>query len=132
MRVDAAWGLESFHPSRRVISVVIDEDLDVRLRHHFGPDVRAETVEYRGWKQLKNGMLLQAMTDARDVDVFVTADQKLRHQQNVASRPFAVVVLCPRRKRLPHLLELLPQVLSLLPGLRPGTVVEVSPPPPTT
>lgn len=112
-------------------SVVVDEDLDVRLRRHFGPDVRAETVEYRGWKHLKNGVLLRAMADAGDVDVFVTADQNLRYQQNLPVLPFAVVVLRPRRKLLKHLLELMPEVLRLLPTLRPGAVVEVHPPPPT-
>jgi len=112
-----------------VISVVVDEDLDVRLRLHFGPDVRAETVEYRGWKELKNGVLLRAMVDAGDVDVFVTADRNLRHQQNIAALRLAVVVLRPRRKRLPYLLELMPEVMRLLPSLRPGTVSEVGPPP---
>jgi hypothetical protein len=111
-----------------VISVVIDEDLDIRLRLHFGPGVRAETVEYRGWKHMKNGILLRAMADAGDVGVFVTADQNLRHQQTLAALPFAVVVLRPRRKRLPYLLELIPEVLRLLPELRSGVVVEVGPP----
>ncbi len=112
-----------------MISVVIDEDLDVRLRRHFGPDVRAETVAYRGWKRQKNGVLLRAMTEAGDVDVFVTADQNLRHQQNVAALPFAVLVLRPRRKLLPYLLELMPEIMRLLPTLRPGTVEEVGPSP---
>lgn len=113
-----------------MISVVIDEDLDVRLRLHFGPGVRAETVEYRGWKALKNGVLLRAMADAGDVRVFVTADQNLRHQQLVTALPFGVMVLRPRRKVLTELLALMPDVRLLLPSVRPGTVVEVFSQPP--
>ncbi len=112
-----------------MISIVLDEDLDVRLRLHFGPGVRAETVAYRGWRHLTNGALLRAMAAAGDVDVFVTADTNLRHQQPVADLPFGVLVLRPRRAVLARLLELMPDALRVLPSVRPGTVVEVHPPP---
>lgn len=111
-----------------MISVVLDEDLDVRLRLHFGPAVRAETVAYRGWRHLTNGALLRAMAQAGDVAVFVTADGNLRHQQRVAELPDGVLVLRPRRAVLPPLLELMPEVLRVLPTARPGTVGEVHPP----
>jgi hypothetical protein len=110
--------------------VVLDEDLDVGLRHHVGPDVRAETVQYRGWTSLENGDLLRAMAQAGDVDVFITADRKMRYQQHVAGLPFALLVLRPVLTRLPFLLPLMPEVRRLLPDLaaRPGTVTEVFPP----
>lgn len=112
-----------------MISVVLDEDLDVRLRLHFGPDVRAETVACRGWRHLTNGALLRALADAGDVDVFVTADANLRHQQRVAELPYGVLVLRSRRAVLARLLELMPEALRVLPTVRPGTVTEVQPPP---
>jgi hypothetical protein len=112
----------------RPLSVVIDEDLSVDLRHQFGDNVRAETVAYRGWKGLKNGQLLKAIADAGDVDVFITADKNLRHQQKIQGLPFGVLVLRPRSKRLETLIELMPQVLRILPGILPGVVVEVAPP----
>jgi predicted nuclease of predicted toxin-antitoxin system len=110
--------------------VLLDEDLDIRLRHHFGEGVHVETVEYRGWKGLENGDLLAAISAAGDVDVLVTADKNMPHQQHPQARPFAVAVLRPRRKRLAEILPLLPEVLRLLPGLQPGQAVEVRPPGP--
>ena len=52
--------------------VLLDEDIPIRLRLHFGTNVRVETVEYRGWKGLKNGALLRAAE--QHFDVLVTTD----------------------------------------------------------
>lgn len=105
--------------------VLIDEDLDVRLRYHFGSVGEVHTVEYRGWKGVKNGVLLQAIANAGDIAVFVTADQNLRHQQRVSDLPFGIIVLRSASKRLPRLLALMPEVLRVLPTVGPGMVVEV-------
>lgn len=85
-------------------------------------------MEFRGWKGLKNGALLQAMSVAGDVDVFLTADQNLRYQQRVTELPFGVLVLRSTSKRLARLLELMPAVRRLLPTVVPGVAVEVGPP----
>jgi hypothetical protein len=53
-------------------------------------DVR--TVIEMGWPaQLENGILLEAAETAA-VDVMVTSDQNIRHQQNLAGRKLALVV----------------------------------------
>ena len=39
--------------------ILLDEDLDVRLRRHFRGDHQVETVQFRGWKGMKNGELLE-------------------------------------------------------------------------
>ncbi len=111
-----------------MIRVLVDEDLPIRLRHYFGEGVRAETVEYRGWKGLENGELLDVIAAAGDLNVLVTADRRMPSQQNLSTRPFAVAVLRPTRKRLPELLELMPELLQILPSLAPGQRVEVHPP----
>jgi hypothetical protein len=46
----------------------------------------------RGWAALKNGELLDAV-EAGGFDVFVTADQNLRYQQNLANRRVAIIVI---------------------------------------
>lgn len=61
--------------------------------------------------------------------MFVTADGNLRHQQRVADLPYGVLVLRPHRAVLARLVELMPEVLRVLPSARPGTVMEVHPPP---
>ena len=39
------------------MKILIDEDLDIRLRHLF-PDYETYTVDYMGWKGLSNGAML--------------------------------------------------------------------------
>ena len=71
--------------------VLLDENIPVGLRKLLdGHDVF--TVNYQGLKGLSNGRLLAAAKAAR-FDVFVTADQNLRFQQNIGGTSLAVVVL---------------------------------------
>lgn len=78
--------------------MLLDEDLDVRLRHHFGDDAEVVTVQYRGWTGHKNGQLLRAA--AEEFDVLVTGDNNLSFQQHMSAFDLAVVVLRqPRRWR---------------------------------
>jgi hypothetical protein len=51
-----------------------------------------ETAFERGWSVLKNGELLKAI-EAEGFDLFVTADQNLRHQQNLSGLKVGIVVL---------------------------------------
>jgi len=106
-----------------MVRVLLDEDLDVRLRAHFGDGVDVQTVEYRGWKGLKNGKLLSAAS--AEFDVLVTMDDNLPSQQNLSQFDIAVVILRARRKELTDLVELMPEVLSTLPSLNAGDVVRV-------
>jgi hypothetical protein len=50
------------------------------------------TAHERGWSTLRNGDLLTA-AEKEGFDVFVTTDQRLRYQQNLAARTIAIVVL---------------------------------------
>ena len=71
--------------------VLLDENVPQRLRLLIvSHDVR--TVAYQGWSGLLNGALLTAAEEA-GFEVFVTADQSIHYQQNMASRSIALVVL---------------------------------------
>jgi hypothetical protein len=61
-----------------MVRVLLDEDLDVRLRLRFGPGFEVETVTYRGWKGKKNGELLHAAQ--QEFDAFITLDGNLPFQ----------------------------------------------------
>ena len=103
--------------------VLLDEDIPIRLRHHFPDGFEVETVEYRGWKGLKNGDLLRAAQ--HHFDVFVTTDNNLPDQQPIQHFDLAVVILRARSKSLDHLAQLLPQLQAILGSLRPGDCVRV-------
>ena len=51
-----------------------------------------ETSVERGWDTLANGILLDRAEEA-GFEVLLTTDQSIRHQQNMANRQIAVVVL---------------------------------------
>lgn len=50
------------------------------------------TVRFQGWSGLKNGELLRTAESA-GFQVFVTGDQTVSYEQNLALRQIAVVVL---------------------------------------
>jgi hypothetical protein len=50
-----------------------------------------------GWKSIKNGELLQ-LAEAR-FDLFLTSDQNLRYQQNLAGRRIAIIELSTNKLR---------------------------------
>ena len=51
-----------------------------------------DTASERGWSDLDNGDLLAA-AEAEGYDLLLTTDQHIRHQQNLANRTLAVMVL---------------------------------------
>jgi len=73
------------------MKLLIDENLPKRLKQDF-PDHEIYTVRDMGWQSKKNGELLALMI-ANSFDVLITFDKNLRHQQNFARYPIAVLVL---------------------------------------
>ena len=103
--------------------VLLDEQLPRELAQEIsGHDVR--TVQQQGWAGLRNGELLQRATDV-GFKVFVTADQSLPFQQNLARYSLAVVILVARSNSLRHLLPLVPKLLRVIPIARAGQVERV-------
>lgn len=81
------------------------------------------TVAQAGWSGKKNGELLRLA--ATRFDVFITADQNLQYQQNLAALPIAVVVLKAVRSDLETLGPLVPRVLSALEDLPARTLLVI-------
>ena len=81
-----------------------------------------EEARSRGWDTLKNGELLDA-AEAAGFDAFVTTDRNICHQQNLAGRKIAVVVLGKGRWRL--IKNRLPEIAIAVAAAQPGSFVEV-------
>ncbi|MGH7572512.1 MAG: DUF5615 family PIN-like protein [Gemmatimonadota bacterium] len=105
--------------------ILIDEDLDVRLRYHFSAEIEVETVQHRGWSGLKNGELLEKAS--KEFAVLLTMDNSLPEQQNLQKFDIAVVILRSESKDLKELIELVPEVERVLPSLRPHQAVRILP-----
>lgn len=98
--------------------ILLDESVPRDLKRLLtGHDV--ETVPERGWASKRNGELLRLAT-AAGFDVFVTPDQNLPRQQNLASFDIAVVVLAAGRNRMATYEPLADQLLRTVEAAKRG------------
>ena len=102
--------------------LLLDESVPRRLRRAL-PTHAVKTAVEMGWSGVKNGALLALA--AAEFDAFVTVDQNLPYQQNVATLPIAVVVLATRSNELQALLPLVPRLEEVLATLRPRSLVQI-------
>ena len=101
----------------------MDENLDWRLGR-FLPGHEVKSVARIGWAGLKNGKLLIRANE--HFDVLITMDNPMVSQQNLSKLKIAVAVLRAPSNRLADTSPLMPQVLALLPRLKPGKVTRIT------
>lgn len=105
--------------------ILLDEQLPRQLARQFvGHEVR--TVQQQSWSGLGNGELLRRAA-AGAFEIFVTADQNLQFQQNLAGSLLGVIVLVARSNALEDLLPLVPAILEAIREARPGHIYRVGP-----
>ncbi len=103
--------------------LLLDESLPRPLKWELtSHDV--STVPEMGWAGKDNGELLELAGES--FDVFITADQGIEYQQNLAGFDVAVVTLAARTNRLEDLRALIPKLLSSLQDLKPGEVLRLA------
>lgn len=83
-----------------------------------------KTAYQMGWAAKKNGELLRLAES--EFEVFLTVDQNLRHQQNLASSSLKFIVLVASNNQYDSLALLIPQVKAALAIVAPGDVIEIS------
>jgi len=101
------------------VKVLLDECVPRRLAR--GLPFEVQTVPAIGHAGLQNGDLLRAV--CHDYDVFLTLDQNLRYQQNLANFPIGIVVVCAPSNRYDDILPFVPEILSALDTVGPGDLV---------
>ena len=102
--------------------VLLDECLPRQLKRDL-PGHEARTVPECGWAGVKNGELLSRAT--KQFEVFLTVDRNLEHQQNLGRFDIAVVAIRAVSSDVDDLRPLMPQVLAVLAGVKPGTITIV-------
>jgi alkanesulfonate monooxygenase SsuD/methylene tetrahydromethanopterin reductase-like flavin-dependent oxidoreductase (luciferase family) len=98
--------------------VLIDESLPKRLRKEL-PGFEVFTVPQKGWARTKNGALLR-LAEAAGFDAFLTADQSLQYQQNLAASTLRIIVFAAPSNRLEHIRPLLAEAIAALNAMSPG------------
>jgi predicted nuclease of predicted toxin-antitoxin system len=107
------------------VRILLDEQLPRQLgRELIGHQVR--TVQEEGWSGLSNGALL--MRAGATYEVFLTADQNMQFQQNLAGSQLRIAVLLAPSTALEDLQPLIPTILAAIAGMQPGEVRRVGPP----
>jgi len=104
--------------------ILIDECIDERLRNSLtGHD--CQTARHAGLAGLRNGDLLKAAEVAK-FDIFLTVDQGIEYQQNLAAKKIAIIILRAKSSRLKDLLSLMPTCLAHIQSIRPGQIVKIA------
>jgi hypothetical protein len=98
------------------VKVLLDENLDHRLRENLGSH-QVFTASYKGWNGLRNGKLIEA-AENDGIDVLLTGDRSLRHEQNLSGRRLAIVTLSSVEWHIvkTHLPKIVTAIDNALPG----------------
>ena len=103
------------------MKILLDQGTPVPLREALLGHTVATAFEM-GWQKLDNGALLNAAEAS--FEVFITTDQNLRHQQTLAGRRVAILVL--PTTSWPKIQAHLAKVVAAVNGLLPGDVRELT------
>ncbi len=101
--------------------ILFDQGTPAPLRKAL-PDHDVATAHEMGWSQLTNGNLLKEAEAS--FDAFVTTDQSLQYQQNLAGRRLAILTLWTTS--WPKLQRHLPEIVSAIGKLNDGDFVELN------
>jgi hypothetical protein len=99
------------------VKVLLDENLDHALRLLLEPH-EVVTTAYMGWAGLKNGELLRVAEES-GIEVLLTGDQTLGHEQNLDRRRLAIVALSAIQ--LPIIRENLIVIIAAIAEAAPGS-----------
>ena len=101
--------------------VLLDHCTPKPLRRNLA-EYHVRTCYEEGWAALRNGELL-VMAEAARFDVFITADQNLRYQQNISSRRLAIIELPTNRLSLIEALA--PSIREAISRATPGSYIQI-------
>jgi hypothetical protein len=101
--------------------ILFDQGTPLPLKEHL-PIHSVSTTFELGWSNLKNGELL--LVAESSFDLFITTDQQIRYQQNLAGRQLAILVLLSTS--WPKIRMHISQVTAAIEKIRPGEYVELS------
>ena len=77
------------------LRILFDHKTPDPLRHYLR-EHHVDTAEKQGWAGLANGTLIRR-AEENGYDVLVTADQNIRHQQNLRHTSVGIVILLSNR-----------------------------------
>ncbi len=103
------------------MKLLFDHGVPGPLRRHL-TEHSVDTSAQRGWRELSNGNLLD-IAEREGYEILITTDQNMRHQQDLAGRRLAVIVL--RSTAWPYARLRIEDIRAAIDGIKPGEFREV-------
>jgi hypothetical protein len=102
------------------VKILLDEGVSNIIQNRLS-HLSISTIEEMGWRGIKNGTLLDFLTDK--FQVLITTDKNIAYQQNLAKRRIAAIIL--PANEIPTVKKLLPQIEKALVALNPGEIATI-------
>ena len=103
--------------------VLLDENLDRRLKKTFGKRLEVLTVVERGRSGKKNDKLLRLAE--QEFDMFVTMDRNIEYQQNLDGFEFGVLLITAKGNRRSDIEPTIMKANALIEKVQPGKLFVV-------
>ena len=104
--------------------VLLDENMDRRLKRAFDSDFAMMTVTERGWSGKRNGELLR-LAEA-EFDALVTMDKSIEYQQNLNRIKLGIIIVSARSNRRQDVAPAMPEINKILRTMQAGVVIHVA------
>jgi predicted nuclease of predicted toxin-antitoxin system len=104
--------------------VLLDENVDRKLKRSFDPQHTVVTAREHGWGGTSNDDLLHLASE--EFDVLVTLDKNMQHQQHLPGYDLAVILISARSSQRSAIEPAMPEVNSLLKSVKPGRLYTVT------
>jgi hypothetical protein len=102
--------------------VLLDECVNPRVRNAFVTH-EVRTVIEMGWGGITNGKLMALAQQS--FDVFVTIDQNLEYQQNLARLSLGLVVVAVPDNNIKYYRPIFAELLNAAESVRAGQVIHI-------
>ena len=104
------------------MKILFDQGTPRPLRNYLAAH-SVDTASERGWSDLDNGDFLQAAED-EGYDLLITTDQNIRHQQDLANRNIAILVLLSTA--WPLIRQKVDDISAVTNEMEPGELKEIT------
>ena len=109
------------HDSGEIVKILFDQGMPVPLRQHLAGH-SVDTASEKAWSDLDSGDLID-LAEQEGYEAFVTTDQGMRYQQNLAAKRLAIVVLLSTA--WPEIQHRIGEIRTVVVEIQPGELQEV-------
>ncbi|MFO1433097.1 MAG: DUF5615 family PIN-like protein [Candidatus Competibacteraceae bacterium] len=104
--------------------MLLDENMDRRLKREFDSDFTVMTVTERGWSGKRNGELLR-LAEA-EFDALVTMDKSIEYRQNLSGIRLGIIIVSASSNRRQTVALTMPEINKVLKTIQAGMVIHVA------